>query len=124
MKNTYSLAERNRIVEEYLPYVDQVIRRNRALMRASRLEYDDVYQQLSLRLIRAVSTYDPNKGELGTHILAQLHFELLNCKAPRRLCGKGFGSLLPRCSPTAAFYPPRRFGDGRFSAISIFLSAL
>ena len=82
MKNTYSLAERNRIVEEYLPYVDQVIRRNRALMRASRLEYDDVYQQLSLRLIRAVSTYDPNKGELGAHILAQLRFELLNCKAP------------------------------------------
>lgn len=87
MKNNYSLAERNRIVEEFLPYVDQVIRRNRALMRASRLEYDDVYQQLSLRLIRAVSTYDPNKGELGAHILAQLRFELLNCKAPCRLCG-------------------------------------
>ena len=87
MKNNYSLAERNRIVEEYLPYVDQVIRRNRALMRAARLEYDDVYQQLSLRLIRAVSTYDPDKGELGAHIWAQLRFELLNCKAPRRLCG-------------------------------------
>ena len=62
MKNNYSLAERNRIVEEFLPYVDQVIRRNRALMRAAELEYDDVYQQLSLRLIRAVSTYDPDKG--------------------------------------------------------------
>ncbi len=87
MKNNYSLAERNRIVEEYLPYVDQVIRRNRGLMRAARLEYDDVYQQLSLRLIRAVSTYDPDKGELGAHIWAQLRFELLNCKAPRRLYG-------------------------------------
>ena len=43
MKNNYSLAERNRIVEEYLPYVDQVIRRNKALIRAARLEYDDVY---------------------------------------------------------------------------------
>ena len=62
MKNNYSLAERNRIVEEYLPYVDQVIRRNRGLMRAARLEYDDVYQQLSLRLIRAVSTYDPTRA--------------------------------------------------------------
>ena len=50
MKNNYSLAERNRIVEEYLPYVDQVIRRNRGLMRAARLEYDDVYQQLSSAL--------------------------------------------------------------------------
>lgn len=87
MKNNYSLAERNRIVEEYLPYVDHVIRRNRALMRAARLEYDDVYQQLSLRLIRAVSTYDPDKGELGAYIWAQLRFEMLNCKDPRRLCG-------------------------------------
>lgn len=87
MKNNYSLAERNRIVEEYLPYVDQVIRKNRALMRAARLEYDDVYQQLSLRLICAVSTYDPDKGELGAHIWAQLRFELLNCKNPRRMCG-------------------------------------
>ena len=82
MKNNYSLAERNRIVEEYLPYVDRVIRRNRALMRAAHLEYDDVYQQLSLRLIR-----DPDKGELGAHIWAQLRFELLSCKAPHRLCG-------------------------------------
>ena len=87
MKNNYSLAERNRIVEEYLPYVDQVIRRNRALMRTARLEYDDVFQQLSLRLVCAVSTYDPDKGALGVHIWAQLRFELLSCKAPRRLCG-------------------------------------
>ena len=105
MKNNYSLAERNRIVEEYLPYVDQVIRRNRALMRAARLEYDDVYQQLSIRLIRAVSTYDPDKGELGAHIWAQLRFELLNCKTPRRLCGM-----------TELFNRDERFDeiDGRF----------
>ena len=87
MKNNYSLAERNRIVEEYLPYVDQVIRKNRALMKAAKLEYDDVYQQLSLRLIKAVSTYDPDKGELGAHIWAQLRYELLNCTKPLRLFG-------------------------------------
>ena len=87
MRNNYSLAERSRIVEEYLPYVDRVICKNRALMRAARLEYDDVYQQLSLRLIRAVSTFDPEKGELGAHIWAQLRFELLNCKASGRLFG-------------------------------------
>ncbi len=87
MKNNYSLAERNRIVEEYLPYVDRVIRKNRALMMAAKLEYDDVYQQLSLRLIKAVCTYDSDKGELEAHIWAQLRFEMLNCKDPRRLCG-------------------------------------
>lgn len=87
MNNNYSLAERNRIVEEYLPYIELMIRKNRALMRSAKLEYDDVYQQLSLRLIRAVNTYDPEKGELGMHIRAQLRFEMLNCRAPKHLFG-------------------------------------
>ena len=87
MKNNYSLAERNRIVEEYLPYVEWVIRKNRALMKAAKLEYDDVYQQLSLRLVKAVCTYDHDKGELGAHIWAQLHYGLMNCKRPLRTCG-------------------------------------
>ena len=38
MKNNYSLAERNRIVEEYQPYVEWVIRKNRSLMKDSKLE--------------------------------------------------------------------------------------
>ena len=87
MRNNYSLAERNRIVEEYLPLVDQVIGRNRALMKAAKLEHDDVYQQLSLRLIKAVNTYDPEKGKLGEHIWAQLRFELQNCMKPHRRFG-------------------------------------
>lgn len=98
MNNNYSLAERNRIVEEYLPDIDRMIRKNRALMRAAKLEYDDVYQQLSLRLIRAVNTYDPEKGELGVHIRAQLRFELLNCRAPKHLYGMTG--------------PPKNFGRG------------
>lgn len=87
MKNTYSIAERNRIVEEHLWCIDCVIRKNIALMLAARLDYDDVYQQLSVRLIRAVAGYDPAKGNLQQHIFAQLRFELLNCKHPRRLYG-------------------------------------
>lgn len=43
MKNNYSIAERNRIVEEHLWCIDRVIRKNRSLMRAARLDYDDVY---------------------------------------------------------------------------------
>lgn len=42
-------------------------------------------QQLALRLIRAVETFDPDKGVLL--ILAQLKYELLSCKTPRRLYG-------------------------------------
>ena len=61
MKNNYSIAQRNAIVEANLWCIDSVIRQNRPLMRAARLEYDDVYQQLALRLIKAVAGYDPEK---------------------------------------------------------------
>lgn len=87
MKNNYSVAERNRIVEEHLWCIDRVIYKSRALMHAAHLDYDDVYQQLSIRLIRAVAGFDPEKGRLAQHIFAQLRFELLNCKRPYRLFG-------------------------------------
>ena len=87
MKNNYSIAERNRIVEEHLYCIDRVIRRNRPLMRAARLEYDDVYQDLAIRLIRCVSGFDPEKGELEQHIMAQLQYEMLNCKDSRHRYG-------------------------------------
>lgn len=87
MKNNYSIAERNRIVEEYLYCIDRVIRRNSPLMRAAHLDYDDVYQDLAIRLIRCVSGFDPEKGELEQHIMAQLQYEMLNCKDSRRRYG-------------------------------------
>ena len=87
MKNNYSIAQRNAIVEANLWCIDSVIRQNRPLMRAARLEYDDVYQQLALRLIKAVAGFDPQKGTLQQHIFAQLKYELLSCKSARRLCG-------------------------------------
>ena len=64
MKHNYSIAERNRIVEENLPIIDKVIRRNWPLMRAAHLEYDDVYQDLAVRLIRCVDHFDPDKSSL------------------------------------------------------------
>ncbi len=87
MKNNYSLAERNRIVEENLHCIDKVIRKNRALMSAAHLNYDDVYQQLAVRLIRCVEGFDPEKGTLKSHIYSQLKYELLNCKSPLLLTG-------------------------------------
>jgi len=87
MKNNYSIAERNRIVEEHLYCIEKVIYRNRSLMRAAHLEYDDVYQDLAVRLIRCVSNYDPEKGKLEQHIMAQLQYEMLNCKSSLRRYG-------------------------------------
>ena len=92
MNNNYSLTQRNELVEKYLWCIDTVIRKNRPLMRTAQLEYDDVYQQLALRLIKAVAGFprtrsDPQKGTLQQHIFAQLKYELLNCKSACRLCG-------------------------------------
>ena len=69
MKNNYSIAQRNAIVEANLWCIDSVIRQNRPLMRAARLEYDDVYCGLS-RLWRAMtrkrdawsSTFSPSSS--------------------------------------------------------------
>ena len=87
MRNNYSLAERNRIVEENLYRIEMAIRRNNALMRAAHLDYDDVYQQLAMRLIRCVESFDPEKGKLDQHIAAQLQYEILNCKDSRNRYG-------------------------------------
>lgn len=87
MKNNYSIAQRNKIVEEYLWCIDSVIYKNRPLIQAAHLDRDDVYQQLAVRLIQAVAGFDPEKGELKQHIFAQLQYELLNCKSANRRYG-------------------------------------
>jgi len=87
MEDIYYLSERNRVVEEHLHCIDTVIWQNWPLIEAARLERDDVYQQLAIRLIRCVETYDPAKGDLKKRIYAQLKYELLNCKEVRRLTG-------------------------------------
>ena len=85
MKNNYSTAERNRIVEEHLCCIDAVMRRNHALIRAARLEYDDVYQDLAICLILCVEQFDPEKGSLHRDICTQLQDELRNRAENRRL---------------------------------------
>lgn len=87
MNNNYSIVERNRIVKENLHWIDRIIRQNTSLMRAAHLDYDDVYQDLAVRLIRCVENYDPSKGSLDQHIMCQLQYEMRNCKSSRRRYG-------------------------------------
>lgn len=84
MKNNYSIVERNRIVEENLPMIDKVIRHNWALVKAARLDYNDVYQDLAIRLICCVENFDPI-GERSTPTFT--HSSSKNCWAPRKLTG-------------------------------------
>ena len=59
MKNNFTISQRNAIVENHLWCIKAVMKQNRAL-----------------RLIRAVMSYDPEKGNLEQHIFAQLRMEL------------------------------------------------
>ena len=88
MKWTITTQERNALVETHLGCIWWTINKNRRLISAVGLEDDDVFQQLAIRMIRAIENFDPDKGkDLEQHIFAQLHFELLNCKHPYRLHG-------------------------------------
>ena len=87
MRNTYTIEERNRVVEEHLWCIDTVMEQNKAHIKAARLERDDVYQCLCIRLIRAVGSYDSEKMRLKEHIFHQLLSELKKCERPSRVTG-------------------------------------
>lgn len=87
MNNNYSIAERNKIVEEHLWCVKAVMKQNGSLIRATHLDRDDVFQQLSERLIRAVISYDLEKSPLVKYLCMNLRYELLSMVKPGKLSG-------------------------------------
>lgn len=85
-----SIAQRNALVEQHLWCIDSVMRQNYTMIRAARLEWDDVYQSLAVRLIRAVDLYDPAKkvnGSLKGYIFMSLGFALRTCSSSRAQYG-------------------------------------
>lgn len=99
MKNQYSIAQRNAIVEANLCKIEELTRKYDKKLKAAHLDEDDVFQQMVLRLIHAVDTYDPDRGELDTHITAQLRYELLEMRKP--------GGLMDRASISENFRGPK-----------------
>ena len=82
-KSNMSIEERNKLVTSYLWCIDSVIRQNYSLVQTAHLDKDDVYQDLALRLIRAVERYRPGSKSLKGYIFTQLKLELLRCKSAR-----------------------------------------
>ena len=76
MKNNVTMSQRNGIVESNLWCIQAGMKQNSAPVRAEELNREEVYQEIALRLIRAVMSYDPEKGDLEQHIFAQLRMEL------------------------------------------------
>ena len=86
-KSNMSIEERNKLVTSYLWCIDSVIRQNYSLVQAAHLDKDDVYQDLALRLIRAVERYRPGSKSLKGYIFTQLKYELLRCKSAKARYG-------------------------------------
>ncbi len=83
-----TVAQRNALVEEYLWCIDSVIWQNHTLIVGARLDREDVYQSLAVRLIQAVGRFDPDKGgSLKRYIFDQLKYELLSCSGPQAKYG-------------------------------------
>ena len=79
---TITITERNRIVETHLWCIDAVMQACPKAVRKTRMEREDVYQQLALRLVQAVDRYDPVKAGLVDYIFSELKAELRACAAP------------------------------------------
>ena len=71
-----TITKRNRLVEDYLWCIEKVMRQNLPSLEAAHLDFDDVYQDLALRLIRAVADYDASEDTMEQHITSQLRQEL------------------------------------------------
>lgn len=85
MKDKYSIAQRNRVVEENLCCIDTVLRHHQGWVRQARLEYDDLYQSLAVCLILSVEEYDSSLGPLRPYLYRKLREELRNIPKPYRL---------------------------------------
>lgn len=85
-----STQQRNAQVGQYLWCIDRVIWQNGSLIRAARLDREDVYQSLATRLIRAIELYDPSKrsgGSLEGYIFMSLRYEMRSCSSAQTQYG-------------------------------------
>jgi hypothetical protein len=83
-----TVEDRNYLFEEKAYLVNVTMNKHYPLIRACRMEEDDVYQQLSLRLVNAIEKYDsalcPN---MDAYLMLQLRYELLHMRASSKRTG-------------------------------------
>lgn len=89
---------RNQIFMENEEIITRVMRRNAPLLRALRLEWDDVYQELAVAMLNAIKTFDPARSEsLRAHIWMKLQYAVLDIK--RRHSPHGMTAMGNSLSP-------------------------
>lgn len=95
-----TMEDRNYLFEEKEYLINVTVNKHRGLIRACCMDVDDVYQELSLRLLEALDEYDADKcPNLDAYLTLQLRYRLMNMKACCKLTGvaeapkKGFSLL-------------------------------
>ncbi len=80
--------KRNQIFLENEDLIKRVIRCNRTLIYALRLDEDDVYQELAIAMLRAISGYDPARSDcIRAHLWMKLQYAVLEIKRQHHPCG-------------------------------------
>ncbi len=71
-------TQRNELLEKYMDLPGYIIRDNWPLVAATHMETEDVKQELLIRGMQAIETYDPAAGaSLRTHLNIAMKFYLM-----------------------------------------------
>ncbi len=85
--------DRNEFFLKHQNLIDITIRRNRRLLAALRLETEDVVQELSIKMLKAINSFDSCRSPIiEAHILKQLQYCVLDLKRrfkPHGMTGVG-----------------------------------
>ena len=72
---------RNNLYFDYTDTIRRVMRRNRLLLYALRLEREDVFQELSIVALGAIEEFDPSRSDcMETHVWMKLQYAVLDMK--------------------------------------------
>lgn len=72
---------RNQIFMENNDLITRIMKRNYPLLRAMRLDPDDVYQELSIAALNAINTFDPVRSDqIRAHIWMKLQYAILDIR--------------------------------------------
>lgn len=81
-------SERNRLFEEKVPLIDQVVKKHRNKIAISGLSKEDVWQELALKMLCLLDGYDPGRcPNLDAYLVQQLTYELLRLTVPSERYG-------------------------------------
>jgi DNA-directed RNA polymerase specialized sigma24 family protein len=71
---------------EYL--INRALNRNIALIKALRLEPEDVYQDLMISMLNAIEEYDSMRSHsIAAHLYAKIQYAILDMKRRHKPCG-------------------------------------